>query len=121
MKILDLLLTVLCMSIPVGMLVVIAIWGTRARLKYANRLQEALARGAFADMNTPENKSRFRRLAVFALIGLLGMISSLAVLVLQLGSKFADFYGITGIVALIFVVITFIAGFFIQREINRGL
>ena len=109
------------MSIPVGILVGIAIWGTRARRKYANRLQEALARDAFADMNTPENKFRFRRLAVFALIGLLGMISSLAVLVLQLGSKFANFYGITGIVALIFVVITFISGFLIQREINRRL
>jgi hypothetical protein len=121
MKILELLLTVLCMSIPVGILVVIAIWGTRSRLKYANRLQEALARGAFADMNTRENRPRFRRLAVFALIGLLGMILSLAILVLQLGTKFANLYGITTGLAIVFGIIASIAGFLMQREINRRL
>ena len=121
MNMLDLLLTVLCISIPVGILVVAAILGTRSRLKYANRIREAQARGAFADMNKAENKARFRRLALFALIGLLGMVLSIAILVVQLRSKFADFYGITVAIALLFGVTASIAGFLMQREINRRL
>jgi hypothetical protein len=111
----------LCIVIPIGVIVVAAILGTRSRLRYANRIREAQARGAFADLNTPENKARFRRLAVFALIGLLGMMLSIVLLVLLLPSKFASFYGIAIALALIFGVISSIAGFLMQREINRRL
>jgi hypothetical protein len=121
MKIVDTLLTVLCISVPVGILVIAAIFGIRARTRYANRIREALARGAFADMNTPEIKSRFRRLATFALVGMFGMILSIAILTLQLRSRFTDFYGVTAAIAIIFGILVATAGSLMQREINRRL
>jgi hypothetical protein len=111
----------LCIVIPIGIIVVVAILGTRSRWRYARRIQEAQARGAFADMNTYENKSRFRRLAVMALVGLLGMILSIAILVLQQASKAPSFVGITIASAILFGIIASIAGFLMQREINRRL
>ena|SRR5688572_27262166 len=121
MKILEFLLTILCISIPIGVLVVAAILGTRSRLRYADRLREALSKGAFADMNTPQHKARFRRIAVLAMVGLFGMILSMGILVVQLQTKFASFYGITVVVAVLFGVMASIAGFLMQREINRRL
>ena len=121
MKTLDFLLTILCFSILVGILVVAAILGTRSRLRYAARIRAAQARGAFADMNTPEYKSRFRHLAVFALVGLLGTVLSIVILAIQLRTKFADFAGITIVVAVLFGVVAAVAGSLMQREINRRL
>ena len=119
--ILDFLLAGFCLSIPVGILVLAAILGTRSRLRYANRIRAAQARGAFSNMNTPQIRSRFRRLAIFALTGVLGMIFSLVILVVQLKSQFADYYGITLGVALLFAVMGCTAGLLIQREIDRRL
>lgn len=119
--ILGILFTVLCLSIPLGILVVAAVLGTRSKLRYAKRIQDAQARGAFADMNAPEYKSRFRLLALFALIGVLGMTLSIAILFVQLTTKFANLYGITLAVALIFGIIGAGAGLLMQREINRRL
>ena len=108
----------LCIVIPIGIIVVVAILGTRSRLWYASRIRDAQARGAFADMNLPENKVRFRRLAALALIGLLGMILSIASLVLQQTNTFS---GVMVAVAFVFGAIASIAGFLMQREINRRL
>jgi hypothetical protein len=72
-------------------------------------------------MNAPENRSRFRRLAIFALIGSLGMAFSIAILVLQMVNKFSNFYWVTIVVALIFGGIGAGAGLLMQKEINRGL
>ena len=119
--ILMVLLTILCLSIPAGILIIAAVLGTRSRLRYADRIREAQAKGAFADMSTPKNKSRFRRLAIFALIGVLGMALSIAVLFIQIATKFSDLYGITIVIALIFAVIGAVAGLLMQREINRRL
>lgn len=118
---LELFLTGLCILIPIGILVVSAILGTRSRLRYADRLQKALAQGAFDDMNTPENKIRFRRLAIFALIGLLGMLVSFTILIILLILKLTDFYGITFAVVLVFGIIGASAGFLTEREIKRRL
>ena len=111
----------LCLVIPIGIIVLAAILGTRSRLRYARRIREAQARGVFADMNTPENKSRFRRLAALALMGLLGMILSIAILVLQQASRDPSFAGITIAAAILFGIIASIAGFLMQREIDRRL
>ena len=118
---LDFLLTVLCISIPVGILVVVAILGTRSRLRYADRIRAAQARGAFADMNAPPNRSRFRRLALLALSGVVGMILSLVILVVQLRSSYASYYGITLGVAFLFGAMGSTAGLLMQREIDRRL
>jgi hypothetical protein len=119
--ILSILFTLLCLSIPFGILVVAAVLGTRSKLRYAKRIQDAQARGAFADMNAPEYKSRFRLLALFALIGVLGMTLSIAILFVQLITKFTNLYGITLAVALVFGIIGAGAGLLMQREINRRL
>jgi hypothetical protein len=119
--IVDLLLAAVCIAVPTGIVGIAAILGTRSKLRYADRLRAAQARGAFADMNEPQNKSRFRRLAILALSGILGMILSLAILVLQLRRPIADYYGITLAVAILFVTIGFIAGLLMQREFDRRL
>ena len=111
----------LCIVIPVGIIIVAAILGTRSKLWYARRIREAQARGTFADMNTPENKSRFRKLAIFAMIGLLGVFLSLVLLALQVENRITTFSGITAIVLVVFAVIGSIAGFLMQREVDRRL
>lgn len=111
----------LCIVVPVGVMVVAAILGTRSKLRYASRIFNAQARGAFADMNTPEAKFRFRRLAVLALIGAVGMIISLVILIIQwLGGILVPF-GVTLISVCVFGVVTAIAGFLMRREIDRRL
>ncbi len=73
----------LCLVIPMGIIVIIAILGTRSKLRYARRILEAQARGAFDDMNTPKQKPQFRRLTLMALIGIIGAMGSLAILILR--------------------------------------
>jgi len=119
--ILVLLLIGICVSIPLGILLVAVVFSIRSRLRYADRIWKAQARGAFEDMGTPENRSRFRRLAIFALIGVLGMPVSLAVLVLQMATKFSSHYEVTIIVGMVFGIIAAVAGLLMQREINRRL
>jgi len=82
----------------------------------------AWSRLRHAGLNTPENKSRFRLLAAIALIGLLGMIVAIAILVFLQARKAAHYSGIPLIiVAIIFGIVASIAGFLIQREIDRRL
>lgn len=78
-------------------------------------------RGAFADLNMPENKSRFRRLAVDALIGMFGMILSIVILVLQWAGTVNTSFGVIVVVALIFGIIRSVAGLLMRREIDRRL
>jgi hypothetical protein len=111
----------LCFVVLIGVTILVAILGTRSRLRYARRLREAQSRGAFAELNTPKHKSRFRRLAIFALIGMLGMMLSLVILFLQLRTPFAHYYGITLGVTIFFGITGSIAGLLMQREFDRRL
>jgi len=110
----------LCLVIPIGIIAVAAILGTCSRLRYARRIREAQARGAFADMDTPKNKSRFRRFAVLALMGTLGLMLSLVMLIqpwinlrLPIGVFIAAF--------VVFGIMGSVGGYLMQREINRRL
>ncbi len=96
-------------------------YGARSRMRYARRIREAQARGAFADMNTPQNKFRFRRLAILMLVGVLGMILSVTTLLLRQVPPSDTSYGLILVVAVLFGMITTIASFLMQREINRRL
>jgi hypothetical protein len=111
----------LCLVITFGIAVVVIILDTRSRLRYESRIRDAQARGAFADMNTPENKSRVRRLAALALIGSLGMISSIIILVLLRGNQPSTFSGVLVAGVIIFGIIASISGFLMQREIDRRI
>ena len=119
--VLDFFLTVLCVSIPIGILVLAAILGTRSKLRYADRIREAQARGAFKDMNTAEYKSKTRLFALIALIGLLGMVLSIAIVIFQQLSGFANFSGFTAIIALLFGILSSVGGLLMKREIDRRL
>ena len=105
----------------IAVFVAIAIVSTRAKQRSARQILKAQARGAFADMETPENKSRFRRLAVVSLIGLLGMVLSVVIVVWQWLSQASNLFGIAVAVGLISAVLASIAGLLMQREINRRL
>ena len=99
----------------------VAVLGTRSKLRYANRIREARARGSFADMNTPEVQSRFRCLAFLALIGVLGMSLSFMILVILTFSGIRAFSGVAITAAVVFGIIGATAGFLMQREIDRRL
>ena len=47
----------LCFVIPMGIVLVVTIFGTRSRLRYAKRIMDAQNRSAFDDMNTPKQKT----------------------------------------------------------------
>jgi len=121
MNIIEILLSVICISIPIGILDRTAVLGTRSKMKYANQIREAQARGAFKDMNTPEYKSRFRHFALIALIGLSGMFLFFAILIFQQISGFTNFSGFTAIVALLFGILSSVGGYLMKREIDRRL
>ena len=106
----------------------IAIVATQVKQRYAKRIMEAQARGKFADLEMPKNKSRFRLLAGLALFSILGFTCSLGVFALQsfrdymsLEPGFSNFHGITIVAGLIFGGIGATTGFLMQREINRRL
>ena len=112
----------LCIVIPIILMAAVAILGTWSKLRYASRIREAQVRGRFADLKAPENKSRFRRLAAIALIGSLGMIVSITILVLLQTRNAAPYFGIPLIgVAILFGIVASVAGFLMQREIDRRL
>lgn len=107
--------------IPVMLIMIPVIYyGTRSRLRYARRIREAQARGAFADMNTPENKSRFRRFALLALMGTLGIALSIVIL-LQPWIRLPVPFGVIIAVFIVFGIMASVGGFLMQREIDRRL
>ena len=111
----------LCIVIPVVVVIVAAVLGTRSRFRYARRIREAQAGGAFADMNTAEAKSRFRLLAILALIGLAGVALSV---VIMLGLSLGRIHIPVGVIigaTFLFGIIAAVAGFLMQREIDRRL
>ena len=117
-----------CLLAYIAVFAAIAIVTTQAKQRSAKLIMQAQARGAFADLETPKNKSRFRILASVALFGVLGFTCSIAVFALQsfsyylnLSSKFPNLYWVTIGVGLIFGIIGAVAGFLMQREINRRL
>jgi hypothetical protein len=110
----------LCLVAILLIMIPVIYYGTRSRLRYARRIREAQARGAFVDMNTPENKSRFRRLALLALIGVLGMVSSF-VMLFQPWIRLPLPVGIIIAAFIVFGILASVGGFLMQREIDHRL
>jgi hypothetical protein len=114
-------LTWLCFPVLMGIVVVVAILGTRSRLRYVRRIREAQTRGVFADMNTPEYQVRFRRFALLALFGMLGTVLSF-VMIFQPWIRIpASFVVIIAVLLVVFGVMGSIGGFLMKREIDRRL
>lgn len=113
-------LTWLCVVVLVLIMTVVIYFGTRSKLKYANRIREAQAKGAFEDISTPEVKSRYRRFAVLSLFGSFGMIFSIVILFIQRANG-NILPGITIIAAIVFGMIATIGGYLMKREVDRRL
>lgn len=111
----------LCLVILLGIVLIAAIFGTRSGLRYAKRIMDAQNRGAFDDMNTPKQKGRFRWLALMALSGVIGAMGSLAIILLQRFGIILIPVGIVFASLGVFGVLGAIAGYLMQREINRRL
>jgi ABC-type Fe3+ transport system permease subunit len=112
----------------VAIFAAIAIVTTQAKQRSANRILRAQARGAFTDLETPKNRSRFRILAGTALIGVLGFTCSIGVLALQSfryylnpGTELSNLYWVPIGIGLMFGGIGAVAGLLMNREINRRL
>ena len=103
----------------IGVFAAIAIVSTQAKQRSANRILKAQAEGAFADLETPKNKLRFRFLAGIALFGVSGMTCSITTFVIDMATRFANRDWAPLLVALIFGSIGAVAGFLMQREINH--
>jgi membrane associated rhomboid family serine protease len=99
----------------------IALVNTQAKQKSIMWDRQALARDAFADVGTP--KQQFRLLLVFGLafISVLGMPVSLVIAVVQWAAEPSKPPGVTFAAALFFVVTSIVAGFIINREINKEI
>ena len=113
-------LTWLCFIALFLIMIPVIYFGTRSRLQYARRIREAQARDAFADMNTPANKSRFRRLALLALIGALGMVFSI-VMLFQPWIRLPVPTGVIIATFVVFGILASVGGLLMQREIDRRL
>lgn len=110
----------LCLVAVMAVMLPVIYYGIRSRLRYAQRIREAQARGALEDMNTPETKSRFRRLAVLSLFGSLGMILSIAIFFIQRRNGIV-LPCTTIAVMFIFGIIATIGGYLMKREVDRRL
>jgi hypothetical protein len=69
-NIMNIVLTILCISIPVGVLVASAILGVRSRRRYAAKIQEKIDSGYFAGWSKSSNLNR-RKMTASVLIALL--------------------------------------------------
>jgi hypothetical protein len=105
----------------IAVFAVIAIVSTQAKIQSAKRILRAQTEGAFADLETPKNKFRMRLLAIIALIGILGMALSIAVIFIQMLTQSYNYYWVAIVIGLIFGGMGPIAGFLMQREINRRI
>ena len=112
---------VVCLPVYIAIVATLITFSARARAKEAKRIQDALARGAFDDMNSPEQKTSYRWLALTALLGLLGVIASMGMLFLQLSKVITLPIEVIFIAFGIFGSLSVIVGILMQREINHRL
>jgi hypothetical protein len=75
MKLLDFILSALCLSIPIGILVLAAVFGIRMRIKESNRLWDEFARQTHDDFGVSKNRSKVGHFAVFAIIGIITTVT----------------------------------------------
>jgi uncharacterized membrane protein YbaN (DUF454 family) len=74
----DIALTLLCISIPIGILVASAILGIRARKRYAIELKRKLDNGYFKNWSSkPLVSNRLKIIAAIQIIALTGMLIDL--------------------------------------------
>ncbi len=110
-----------CLPVYVAIVAILITFSMRSRIKYAKRIKDAHARGAFDDMSSPEHQRRNRWLAFTALVGLLGAMASVGMLLLKLSNVVVLPIEVIFIAFGIFGSLSAIAGILMQREIDRRL
>jgi hypothetical protein len=106
-----------CLVLPILLIIPIIIWGTVSRFQYAKKIFNAKANGAFDDMSSPEMKRRKGRLLYLQLIGILGFSISFVTILLRIPRQSAGLV----VIMVIFGLMSAVASFFLQRDINRRL
>jgi len=109
-----------CLVIPVIIIFVVAAYGARSKLRYGRRIRDAWARGAFADMNLPENKKRVRHYLLLIFIGWFG-IGLTVFMLLQPWIRLPVPFAAVVAVFIVFGIMPAAGGLLMQREINRRL
>lgn len=107
-------------AIVLGMMVLGVMLSVQYNIRYAKRIREARARGAFSDMNTPKVKSQFRRLTTLALFGCIGFFSSIVVVAIQQSLHIVP-STVRLPVSMVFVIVAILGGYLYKREIDRRL
>ncbi len=110
-----------CLPIYVAIVAILITSSMRTRVKYAKRIRDAQARGAFDDLSSPGQKPRNLWLALTALVGLLGVMASVGMLFLQLSNVVVLPIEVIFIAFGVFGSLSAIAGILMQREIDRRL
>ncbi|HLO32562.1 MAG TPA: hypothetical protein VK249_25670 [Anaerolineales bacterium] len=104
-----------------GLLAIAINYRVRSGLRYPKQMNNAIARGAFNDMNTHRHKRRFRWLAGIALIGVLALTAIIGLMALRILGLIDVPISLLLIPFGIFGGFAGIAGLSMQREINRRL
>src|SRR5512147_1016707 len=109
----------LCLALPLIFMTAVAIMGTRARIRHAQRLRQALQSGAFADPSSNARLSRYRPLFAAAALGILVALAS--VLLLVLATFGVPSYPPRTLLAIAVVAMlpSFHVGIIMSREISR--
>lgn len=79
-NIVDVILTVGCISVPIGLLVASAIIGIRARNRYARELQTKIDAGYYANWSEPPLARRRRIIAAILVVVVVGLFTNLILL-----------------------------------------
>ena len=115
-NVLNLIMTALCFSLPLGIIVASAILGMRARKKFANELQKRLDEGYYSNWTKSPLVNRFRIIAAIQIFNLLGI---LVVLIIWLSRPFEQMRIMLAIIFVVLFLISVVLGL-IMRKLLLG-
>jgi len=78
-KLIEIIFTALCISIPLGIIVLAAFFGTKARRKYADEIQNNIRKGHYSNWSKSPTSNRLRLIGVLQIINLIGILLILIV------------------------------------------
>jgi hypothetical protein len=109
--------TIICVTILMTPVIIIAILGTRSKIKFAEQIQQNRANGAYRDWDKPPISTRLRTMMSLQLFLLLGLVIWLVTGLIEPVSIFSQPRLI--ILTIIFILI-FTIGIVLQRMVAKG-
>ena len=101
-----------CLGAPLILITIIAILGTKSRLKMAEHILQGIEEGRFRDLSTPQNAKRIRRITI-AQLAILGAI--LICMILFLSNYLSTFS------AVVIYIILLVVGIIVSRAMFREI